>query len=130
MQKRKRKSKKWKWQKYPNLWLVWFEQKIGVFYIHFQFFRETHHYKTYLILYLYSIFNFSIQKNRIWIQKLNTTFWCFYFFWKWIQWHFRKKNQYVGFFNIDLSHQKAHNLSLNCVEFLIEKYKVKKQSKN
>ena len=54
--------------------------------------------------------------------------WCFYFLENEYNGIFVKN--YIGPSNIDLSHKKTHNLSLNRVEFLIEKYKVKKQSKN
>ena len=61
-----------------TLGLVWFEQKIGVFCIHFQFLWDPLLKNLFSFIFVFS-FHFQYPKNRIWIQKLNTAFWYFYF---------------------------------------------------
>ena len=95
--------------------------KKGVYSIFIFSFRETHYYKTCLILYLYSVFIFSFQKNRICFEKkkknLNTkteyNFLVYSFSWKWIQWIFVKKpNMWVP---LTLIYPiKKHTLSQLC----------------
>ena len=57
--------------------LVWAKNECILY--SFSVFCRTDHWNPCLTLYLYSVFIFSIQEVRIWIQKLNTTFWCFHF---------------------------------------------------
>ena len=54
---------------------------------------------------LYSVFIFNILKKWIWIQKTKTPFYHFHFLWKWIQWHFHNKTNYMGPTSRDMSPQ-------------------------
>ena len=58
---------------------VWFEKKVGVFGIHFQFFLWDPPLKTGLAWQFVLSFHFQYPKIWIWIQKMNTHFQRFHF---------------------------------------------------